>query len=123
MGRTRWSSCGRSHLARAVLLAVLVGALSILGALPASAHASLVSADPPPGACHHLPRSSLSPFHHPMLANAGRRRYAHRMTICYIASPVGRLALEADGEALSAVRWAGEGESAPKSRPESTHFV
>jgi methylated-DNA-[protein]-cysteine S-methyltransferase len=38
------------------------------------------------------------------------------MTICYIASPVGRLALEADGEALSVVRWAGEGESAPKSR-------
>jgi methylated-DNA-[protein]-cysteine S-methyltransferase len=38
------------------------------------------------------------------------------MTICYIASPVGRLALEADGEALSAVRWAVAGESAPKAR-------
>jgi len=38
------------------------------------------------------------------------------MTICYIASPVGRLALEADGEALSAVRWADKGESAPKAR-------
>jgi methylated-DNA-[protein]-cysteine S-methyltransferase len=51
-----------------------------------------------------------------MLANAGRRRYARTMTICYIASPVGRLALEADGEALSAVRWAAAGESAPKAR-------
>ena len=49
-----------------------------------------------------------------MLANAGRRRYARRMTICYIASPVGRLALEADGEALGAVRWAGAGERAAK---------
>ena len=36
------------------------------------------------------------------------------MTICYIASPVGRLALEADGEALGAVRWAGAGERAAK---------
>jgi methylated-DNA-[protein]-cysteine S-methyltransferase len=36
------------------------------------------------------------------------------MTICYIASPVGRLALEADGEALSAVRWASAAEKTPK---------
>jgi methylated-DNA-[protein]-cysteine S-methyltransferase len=34
------------------------------------------------------------------------------MAICYMASPVGRLALEADGEALSCVRWASPGERA-----------
>jgi len=34
------------------------------------------------------------------------------MTICYITSPVGRLALEAEGEALTAVRWASPGERA-----------
>jgi len=33
------------------------------------------------------------------------------MTICcYVESPVGRLALEADGEALTGVRWASAGE-------------
>jgi methylated-DNA-[protein]-cysteine S-methyltransferase len=32
------------------------------------------------------------------------------MGICYIASPVGRLALEADGDALACVRWASPGE-------------
>jgi len=33
------------------------------------------------------------------------------MTICcYVESPVGRLALEADGEALTGVRWASGGE-------------
>jgi methylated-DNA-[protein]-cysteine S-methyltransferase len=33
------------------------------------------------------------------------------MTICcYVESPVGRLALEADGEALTGVRWASPGE-------------
>jgi methylated-DNA-[protein]-cysteine S-methyltransferase len=42
-----------------------------------------------------------------MLANAERRRYALEMTnICYIGSPVGRLALEADGDVLTGVRWA-----------------
>jgi len=34
------------------------------------------------------------------------------MAICYIESPVGRLALEADGDALSVVRWASPGECA-----------
>jgi methylated-DNA-[protein]-cysteine S-methyltransferase len=34
------------------------------------------------------------------------------MAICYIESPVGRLALEADGDALSVVRWASPGERA-----------
>jgi methylated-DNA-[protein]-cysteine S-methyltransferase len=29
---------------------------------------------------------------------------------CYVASPVGRLALEADGEAVTVVRWASAGE-------------
>ena len=34
------------------------------------------------------------------------------MGICYIESPVGRLALEAEGNALSGVRWADRGERA-----------
>jgi len=34
------------------------------------------------------------------------------MAICYIESPVGRLALEAEGDALSVVRWASPGERA-----------
>jgi len=38
------------------------------------------------------------------------------MTICYMESPVGRLALEAEGEALSAVRWADRGERARVTR-------
>jgi len=41
-----------------------------------------------------------------MLANQLPRRYARVMTICYVESPVGRLALEAEGDALSVVRWA-----------------
>jgi len=46
-----------------------------------------------------------------MLAKEARRRYAWRMTICcYVESPVGRLSLEADGEALTGVRWASAGE-------------
>ena len=50
-----------------------------------------------------------------MLANAGRRRYASRMSICYIESPVGRLALEADDDCVTAVRWASPGERATSS--------
>ena len=34
------------------------------------------------------------------------------MSICYVDSPVGRLAVEADDEAVTAVRWAGSGERA-----------
>ena len=46
-----------------------------------------------------------------MLAKEGGRRYARRMTICcYVESPVGRLALQADNEALTGVRWASAGE-------------
>src|SRR5215510_8610263 len=47
-----------------------------------------------------------------MLANERTRRYARCMAICYLESPVGRLALEADGDALSGVRWADRGERA-----------
>ena len=48
-----------------------------------------------------------------MLANEARERYAHGMTICcYFDSPVGRLALEGDGETLTGVRWASAGERA-----------
>jgi methylated-DNA-[protein]-cysteine S-methyltransferase len=51
-----------------------------------------------------------------MLANQLARRYARLMAICYIESPVGRLALEADGDALSVVRWASPGERARPAR-------
>jgi methylated-DNA-[protein]-cysteine S-methyltransferase len=39
------------------------------------------------------------------MANAGRERYALAMSIIYVESPVGRLALEADGDTLTSVRW------------------
>jgi len=45
-----------------------------------------------------------------MLANAGAGRYACHMSICYVDSPVGRLALEADHDAVTALRWAGDSE-------------
>jgi len=45
-----------------------------------------------------------------MLANAGARRYALNMSICYLDSPVGRLSLEADRDAVTGVRWASPGE-------------
>jgi methylated-DNA-[protein]-cysteine S-methyltransferase len=45
-----------------------------------------------------------------MLANAGGRRYACGMSICYVNTPVGRLALEADHDAVTGVRWASPGE-------------
>jgi methylated-DNA-[protein]-cysteine S-methyltransferase len=51
------------------------------------------------------------------MANAGRGRYVHEMTICLIDSPVGRLALEADGEVLTGVRWATSGEREPRAKP------
>lgn len=41
-----------------------------------------------------------------MLANARRERYARLMALRYFDSPVGRLALEAEGDALTGVRWA-----------------
>jgi methylated-DNA-[protein]-cysteine S-methyltransferase len=44
-----------------------------------------------------------------MLAKHEDEGYARGMTICcYVESPVGRLALEADGEALTGVRWASD---------------
>jgi methylated-DNA-[protein]-cysteine S-methyltransferase len=51
-----------------------------------------------------------------MLANELSRRYARDMAICYMESPVGRLALEAEGVALSCVRWADRGERARVTR-------
>src|ERR1700681_2271134 len=50
MGRTSRSRRGRSRLSRVVLATVFLGGLSVLVAPPASAHASLVGADPAPGA-------------------------------------------------------------------------
>ncbi len=35
------------------------------------------------------------------------------MSICYVSTPVGRLAVEADHDAVTAVRWAGAGERSP----------
>lgn len=42
----------------------------------------------------------------------GRDATLYSMTICFIDSPVGRLALEAEGEALCAVRWTSAAEKA-----------
>jgi methylated-DNA-[protein]-cysteine S-methyltransferase len=50
-----------------------------------------------------------------MLANEAAERYAPAMTICcYLDSPVGRLALEADGDTVTGVRWASAGEKVTK---------
>jgi methylated-DNA-[protein]-cysteine S-methyltransferase len=45
-----------------------------------------------------------------MLANADGQRYVCHMSICYVETPVGRLALEADHDAVTGVRWASAGE-------------
>ena len=55
-----------------------------------------------------------------MLANAAPRRYARGMPIRYFDSPLGRLALEAEGEVLTGVRWAGSKE---RSRDEGNSAV
>ena len=47
-----------------------------------------------------------------MLAKGERGRYACHMSLCYVDSPVGRLALEADHDAVTSVRWAGDAEHA-----------
>ena len=47
-----------------------------------------------------------------MLANAGARRYVLRMSICYAESPVGRLAVEGDHDAVTSLRWASVDEQA-----------
>ncbi len=52
-----------------------------------------------------------------MLANTGHRRYASRMSFCYIESPVGRLALKSDDDCVTSLRWAGAGESAVEEAP------
>ncbi len=39
------------------------------------------------------------------MANHGRERYAPEMSILYVESPVGRLALEAEDDTLTAVSW------------------
>src|SRR5262245_6983257 len=49
-------------------------------------------------------------FWPPTLAKAGRRRYARFMTICFVMSPVRRLAVEADHGAVTGVRWASPSE-------------
>ena len=53
-----------------------------------------------------------------MLAKEDGEGYAPVMTICcYLDSPVGRLALQAEGETLTGVRWAGAGERARDDKP------
>jgi methylated-DNA-[protein]-cysteine S-methyltransferase len=52
-----------------------------------------------------------------MLANTGRHGYARLMTICFIDSPTGRLALEADGDTLTGVRWTSTAERAQVEKP------
>jgi len=53
-----------------------------------------------------------------MLAKEDGEGYAHAMTICcYLDSPVGRLALQAEGETLTGVRWAGAGERTRNDKP------
>lgn len=47
-----------------------------------------------------------------MLANAAGGRYACHMSICYVDSPVGRLAIEADHDAVTSVRWTSTDERA-----------
>ena len=44
------------------------------------------------------------------MANAGLERYALAMSIIYVESPVGRLALEAEDDTLTGVRWTGAAE-------------
>jgi methylated-DNA-[protein]-cysteine S-methyltransferase len=45
-----------------------------------------------------------------MLAKPAAGRYAWHMTVWYVDSPVGRLALESDHDAVTALRWAAAGE-------------
>jgi methylated-DNA-[protein]-cysteine S-methyltransferase len=52
-----------------------------------------------------------------MLANDGARRYVSDMSICYVDSPVGRLALEAGHGAVTVVRWASAGERTRDNSP------
>jgi methylated-DNA-[protein]-cysteine S-methyltransferase len=52
-----------------------------------------------------------------MLAKPGGRRYACHMSICYVDTPVGRLALEADHDAVTGVRWASPGERSRDKTP------
>ena len=47
------------------------------------------------------------------MANRRRQRYAPGMSILYVESPVGHLALEADGDTLTGVSWAHAEERAP----------
>jgi len=55
-----------------------------------------------------------------MLAKPGGRRYACHMSIYYVDTPIGRLALEADHDAVTGVRWASPGE---RSRDKTTSPV
>src|SRR5262245_7610930 len=55
-----------------------------------------------------------------MLANADGRRHRRHMSICYLDTPVGRLALEADDNAVTGVRWANPREHVRESTRDRT---
>ena len=50
-----------------------------------------------------------------MLAKDAAERYASLMTVCYVDSPVGRLAIEADHDNLTRLRWTDEAERTAES--------
>ena len=52
-----------------------------------------------------------------MLAKAAAGSYACRMTILYVDSPVGRLAIEQDQDAVTGLRWASAGERTRDRKP------
>src|SRR5260370_5944142 len=80
---------------------------------PQRCRAAEQSTSSEPSALHFIsPRHPTS-----MLAKPGGRRYACPMSICYVDTPVGRLALEADHDAVTGVRWAGPGERSRDKRP------
>jgi methylated-DNA-[protein]-cysteine S-methyltransferase len=54
-----------------------------------------------------------------MLANAEARRYACEMTVCFLDSPVGRLALESESDTLCGVRWTSVDEQTVGEKPSS----
>ena len=53
-----------------------------------------------------------------MLAKDGREGYACLMSVHYVDSPVGRLAIEADRDVLTRVRWTDDGAAMPEPGPD-----
>jgi methylated-DNA-[protein]-cysteine S-methyltransferase len=53
------------------------------------------------------------------MAKAGVGRYARSMAFTYVDSPVGRLAVESDGKAVTGVRWASRTERVKNAKPDA----